>query len=63
MTLTPTEVAVMNALGWKTSLQPQFFTASSGDWETFSNWNNGYNPISVEDVEIGYYAQARPPRL
>ena len=55
LTLTPTEVAVMNALGWKTSLQPQFFTASSGDWETFSNWNNGYNPITVEDVEIGYY--------
>ncbi len=56
LTLAPTEVAEMNALGWTTSLQPQFFTASTGDWETFSNWSNGYNPISVEDVEIGYYS-------
>jgi hypothetical protein len=55
LTLAPTEVAIMNALGWKGSLQPQLFDAPNGDWETFSNWNNGYNPISIEDVEIGYF--------
>jgi hypothetical protein len=52
-TMVPTEFALMSALGWTS--QPQFFTASSGDWENSSNWNNGRAPFPAEDVEIGYY--------
>ena len=53
-TLTSTDLDVMSALGWQINLKQQNFSASSGNWENPANWANGYNPISAEDVVIGY---------
>ena len=53
-TLSVTDLDVMSALGWQINLKQQNFSASSGNWENPANWANGYNPISAEDVVIGY---------
>ena len=57
-TLTATDLDMLSALGWTINLKQQNFSASSGNWENPTNWANGYNPISPEDVVLGYTGAA-----
>ncbi len=52
VSLTQTELDVMEALGWTLSLKQDVFTAASGDWETPTNWSAGSMPIEPQDVLI-----------
>jgi hypothetical protein len=52
LTLTQTELDVMAAIGWKVSL-PQEIMTTSGNWETPTDWNDGFMPITPEDAFIG----------
>jgi hypothetical protein len=51
LTLTQTELDVMAALGWRVSL-PQEEMTKSGNWETPTDWNDGFMPITPEDALI-----------
>jgi len=52
LTLTQTELDVMEALGWNVSLPQEVFT-TSGNWETPTDWSDGFMPITPEDAFIG----------
>ena len=52
LTLIQTELDVMAALGWNVSLPQEVFTAS-GNWETPTDWSDGFMPITPEDAFIG----------
>jgi hypothetical protein len=50
-TLSQTELAVMDALGWNVSL-PQDVFVVSGDWQTAKAWTLGFAPIELQDAFI-----------
>ncbi len=50
--LSQTELDVIAALGWKVAL-PQEIMTTSGNWETPTNWIDGFMPITPEDAFIG----------
>ena len=56
ITLTQTELNVMEALGWKAQISQDCFTGS-GNWQTPTNWtssvNDGATPIEPQDAYIG----------
>jgi hypothetical protein len=53
-TLNQTEFNVMAALGWNTQIPQAVFTATpSGDWQTATNWRDGFAPITPQDALIG----------
>jgi hypothetical protein len=51
-TLSQTELDVIAALGWKVAL-PQEIMTTSGNWETPTDWFDGFMPITPEDAFIG----------
>ncbi|RBP16188.1 hypothetical protein DFR50_106150 [Roseiarcus fermentans] len=53
LTLTQTELDVLEALGWKISLKQDVFTAGLGGWETATDWSAGSTPITPQDASIG----------
>ena len=59
LTLTQTELNIMQALGWKTQISEDFFTGS-GNWQTATDWlsnvNLGATPIEPQDAYIGFGA-------
>ena len=56
ITLTQTELNVMEALGWKAQITQDCFTGS-GNWQTPTNWsssvNDGATPIEPQDAYVG----------
>jgi hypothetical protein len=54
-TLVQTELDVIAALGWKVAL-PQAVFDASGNWETPTNWDDGFMPITPEDAFVGVVA-------
>ena len=53
LTLTQTELEVMEALGWKLNLKQDVYNYALGDWETADNWSSGSMPITPQDAYIG----------
>jgi hypothetical protein len=54
LTLNQTELNIMTALGWNTQIPQAVFTATpSGDWQTPTNWRDGFAPITPQDALIG----------
>ena len=51
LTLTQTELDVMQALGWHLSLK-QDVDGTSGSWETPTDWSTGSMPIEAQDALI-----------
>ena len=51
LTLTQTELDVMQALGWNLSLK-QDVDGTSGSWETPTDWSTGSMPIEAQDALI-----------
>ncbi len=62
ITLTQTELNMMAALGWKSQMSEDFFTASSGNWQTPTDWSSnvvdGAQPIEPQDAFIGLNGSA-----
>ena len=52
LSLTQTELDVMQALGWHLTLHDDVDNVS-GDWETAANWALGCSPIEAQDASIG----------
>jgi hypothetical protein len=59
LTLSQTELNLLTALGWTPTLPQDVFTASSGNWQTFADWDNGSMPITPEDAFIGVLTDSR----
>jgi hypothetical protein len=51
LALTQTELDVLQALGWTITLK-QDVDATSGAWETFTDWSTGSMPIEAQDAYI-----------
>ena len=52
LTLTNTELEVMEALGWNLSLKQDVFDEGIGGWETPADWSTGSMPITPQDAYI-----------
>ena len=53
LTLTQTELDVMEALGWHLSLKQDVYEEALGGWETPTSWSTGSMPITPQDAYIG----------
>ena len=53
LTLTQTELDVMEALGWNLSLKQDVFNGALSGWETPTDWSTGSMPVTPQDAYIG----------